>query len=359
MIKLLSGDEAIIFVLSDHGESLGENFEKTHGYFLFESTIKIPFLMKMPKMDNKYIEGQVSLIDIFPTILSYLKIKYSGVDGINLLPFIYEEKKVKARSIYIETLHLYKTFNLFPIIGIREEGKKFIYGLEPKFYILKSEEKEKKLDRKALKEYLNKLKKFKDFEKEEKIETFKSLGYINPFEGKKIQVKNEKGLIEIVQKSEDIICNTLTGREFLKRNEISLAIEYLDKSLEKEPFFYDGLIYKTIAYLLKNKPFDAIKNLDKVRKKDGFVYYLYGWAYLQLGEGEKAEKNFKECLKSNPENLQFKIGLAKSMLLQNKYKEGENLLLEVLKKDNENMEAKEALKELYEKLKGYNEKEKR
>src|SRR5260221_200642 len=77
--KLLAGlrgaeiyDSALIAVTSDHGESLGEHGENTHGVFLYDSTIRVPLLIKFPQAEfaRQRVSSRVSLVDIAPTLLS-------------------------------------------------------------------------------------------------------------------------------------------------------------------------------------------------------------------------------------------------------------------------------------------------
>jgi len=67
--KLL--DDSIIVIASDHGESLGAHGEETHGIFLYDETIRVPLLLKLPQkeMFGKRVRGRVRLLDIAPTIL--------------------------------------------------------------------------------------------------------------------------------------------------------------------------------------------------------------------------------------------------------------------------------------------------
>ena len=41
-------DSIVLSVTSDHGESLGEHGEDTHGYFVYDSTIRVPWILKAP-----------------------------------------------------------------------------------------------------------------------------------------------------------------------------------------------------------------------------------------------------------------------------------------------------------------------
>ncbi len=69
-------DGAIIAVMADHGEALGDHGEDEHGIFLYDETIHVPLVIKLPddaaaekSSGGERIENQVELVDVLPTIL--------------------------------------------------------------------------------------------------------------------------------------------------------------------------------------------------------------------------------------------------------------------------------------------------
>lgn len=64
-------DDALIVIASDHGESLGLHGEETHGVFLYDETIHVPLLLKLPQNQSagKRVTARARLVDIAPTIL--------------------------------------------------------------------------------------------------------------------------------------------------------------------------------------------------------------------------------------------------------------------------------------------------
>jgi choline-sulfatase len=68
-------NSALIAVMADHGEGLGDHGEDTHGIFLYDETINVPLLIKLPgapaeKLSaGKRVESRVGLVDVLPTIL--------------------------------------------------------------------------------------------------------------------------------------------------------------------------------------------------------------------------------------------------------------------------------------------------
>lgn len=65
-------DDTLIVIASSHGESLGAHGEDTHGIFLYDETIHVPLVLKLPKnmMAGKQIKNRARLLDIAPTLLA-------------------------------------------------------------------------------------------------------------------------------------------------------------------------------------------------------------------------------------------------------------------------------------------------
>jgi arylsulfatase A-like enzyme/cytochrome c-type biogenesis protein CcmH/NrfG len=82
-------DGALIAVMADHGEALGDHGETTHGIFLYDETIHVPLLFKLPRERSagKRIDSRVGLVDVLPTILQAVDIVVpDDVQGESLLP---------------------------------------------------------------------------------------------------------------------------------------------------------------------------------------------------------------------------------------------------------------------------------
>jgi choline-sulfatase len=84
-------DHTLIAVMADHGEALGGHGEKAHGVFLYDETIHVPLLFKMPaeSSEGKRVEGRAMLVDVTPTILQAVGVAIpKQVQGESLLPVI-------------------------------------------------------------------------------------------------------------------------------------------------------------------------------------------------------------------------------------------------------------------------------
>jgi arylsulfatase A-like enzyme/Flp pilus assembly protein TadD len=65
-----TASKTLVVVTSDHGEGLGEHGEDVHGYFVYETTLHVPLVIRGPGVKPAgVIEPVVRSVDLFPTIL--------------------------------------------------------------------------------------------------------------------------------------------------------------------------------------------------------------------------------------------------------------------------------------------------
>ena len=64
-------DDALIILLSDHGEGLADHGEEEHGIFLYDEAIRVPFIVKQPgsRAAGLRVPNPVQHIDLLPTLL--------------------------------------------------------------------------------------------------------------------------------------------------------------------------------------------------------------------------------------------------------------------------------------------------
>src|SRR4051794_1481052 len=98
-------DDAIIVLMSDHGEGLNEHGEPEHGIFLYREAIHVPLMLKLPKRDRagENDAATVSLVDIFPTIAELTEAQApANLQGKSLLHHAATDEQ---RRVYSETLY--------------------------------------------------------------------------------------------------------------------------------------------------------------------------------------------------------------------------------------------------------------
>ncbi|MHB0969245.1 MAG: sulfatase-like hydrolase/transferase [Thermoanaerobaculia bacterium] len=95
-------DSALIIVLSDHGEGLGEHGEDEHGVLLYREALHVPLFVKLPRnaRAGTHVARSVQLIDVFPTVLAAAGITHDGsTRGSSLL------ESAASGPIYAETMY--------------------------------------------------------------------------------------------------------------------------------------------------------------------------------------------------------------------------------------------------------------
>ena len=131
---------AMIVVVGDHGEGLGEHHEDTHGIFLYDSTTHVPLIVKLPdeREAGRTVEAQVRTTDIMPTILSLLGIAApANLDGDSLEPLL-TGLEAPPRTVFGETEYPLR-FGWAPLRSLRKEGFKFIEAPKPELYDLRAD----------------------------------------------------------------------------------------------------------------------------------------------------------------------------------------------------------------------------
>jgi arylsulfatase A-like enzyme/Tfp pilus assembly protein PilF len=144
-------DGALIAVMADHGEALGEHGEDTHGFFLYDETIHVPLMIKLPGAASATkdsagtkIENRVGLVDVLPTILQAVRIPVPPeVQGESLLgmllakPATVESAGTSAapgpspdRPAYAETDYPQNTYGWSPLGALRTG--KYLYIKAPR-----------------------------------------------------------------------------------------------------------------------------------------------------------------------------------------------------------------------------------
>jgi len=125
---------SLIVLTSDHGESLEEHGERTHGYFAYNSTIWVPLIITAPNGGQKVVEQHVSHVDIFPTACDILKIpKPPFLQGISLLPAL-NGKNLPERLLYFESLYPHYSRGWAPLQGYISHNEKFMESPIPELY---------------------------------------------------------------------------------------------------------------------------------------------------------------------------------------------------------------------------------
>jgi arylsulfatase A-like enzyme/Tfp pilus assembly protein PilF len=133
----------VIVLCGDHGEGLGEHGEKTHGFFIYNATMHVPLIIRMPEnAAGRTVSDPVSLVDLMPTVLGAVGLEVpSQVQGRSLLPEIRDDRRredqaERDRVLYGETFLPRIHFNWSELRGSENTKYHFIDAPRPELYDL-------------------------------------------------------------------------------------------------------------------------------------------------------------------------------------------------------------------------------
>ena len=192
-----SFDQTVIVLTGDHGESLGQHGELSHGFFAYNSAIWIPLIIKAPGVKQGVVSQNVSHLDIFPSICDIIDIeKPSFLQGDSLFPVL-KGKKLPGRTIYFESMYPFYSHGWAPLMGFIQRNEKFIESPIPELYDLEKDfdEQENLAEGKNLESYRKQLEEIirgqssagsgraKEKADAETLEKLRSLGYVSSCSG--------------------------------------------------------------------------------------------------------------------------------------------------------------------------------
>jgi choline-sulfatase len=131
-------NKSLIVFISDHGEGLNEHGESTHGYFIYQSTLRVPLIIHWPggvKSTRKdRIDEPASLLDVAPTILDALGLpRTTEMRGRSLIA------GKGTGEIYSESLYAQNHFGCAALRALRVGRYKYIDAANPELYDLASD----------------------------------------------------------------------------------------------------------------------------------------------------------------------------------------------------------------------------
>lgn len=128
-------DRTVVVVVGDHGESLGDHGERDHGIFVYESVLRVPFILRAPGVAPGRVGEVVRLPDILPTVLDLLGIEAPPVDGVSLVELMRGVRTGLDLEAYAESVYPQR-FGWSPLFALRRGHYKFIDAPRPELYDL-------------------------------------------------------------------------------------------------------------------------------------------------------------------------------------------------------------------------------
>ena len=391
---------AMIVVVGDHGEGLGEHHEDTHGIFLYDSTTHVPLIVKLPNEPEagRTVDAQVRTTDIMPTILGLLGVAApASLDGDSLEPFL-NGIVAAPRTVFGETEYPLR-FGWAPLRSIRKEGFKFIEAPKPELYDLRADPGElrnhyepwdgtvQKL-RRVLAELSAKSpapgKSSPGAVSLSTIDELHALGYLGSADARSATDVPEPSLLPDPKdkiEEQNLLHTAMMASEDGEPNKARVALEKVLKLDESSAIALRQLGRLEIASRNYAKAAGYLRRAQDARPNDATVALEYGRAlelggdlpgardalqaslklnphqfaarlslgrvYLGLNDSRAAEEQFVAAVLLQPESFEAQIDLAKALIHQRKFADAVELLEPVAGSSSSGAEMFEALAEAY------------
>jgi choline-sulfatase len=129
--------QTVVLVTADHGESLGEHGEGSHGLFLYDATLKVPWILAGPGVAAGRVPTTVARgIDVLPTLLDYAGLPVpTAVEGRSLRPAA-DGREMSDAPTYAESVYSEREFGWAPLFAWRTSRFKLIEAPRPELYDL-------------------------------------------------------------------------------------------------------------------------------------------------------------------------------------------------------------------------------
>jgi len=358
-------DDTLIVLTSDHGESLGEHGEKSHGFFVYDQTLHVPLILASRRSlpAGRRIASQVRTVDVLPTVLATLALPIpESLQGRNLLPQLDEQTDAAAYAeCYVSQLN----FGWAPLVALRRDGYKYIDAPKPELYDLTNDPAETRNlyddERERAREMRAELSDLLSGWPEsissrvqpdpETIARLRALGYTGSGGGdteRRLEDVREladpKDRLHLWSKLEELILLQSEGetdavaagaRAVLNEDGTNLlALELLASALSKSDRLDEALqVYERIVELDDTRPLSHLLHgnllwragrIDEAERSFltalstdasfARAYRRLGELYVSTGRGEKARASFEAALELD-DTVESRLGLARSLTL--------------------------------------------
>jgi choline-sulfatase len=324
-------DEIVLSVTSDHGESLGEHGESTHGFFVYDSTIRIPWILRAPGLAPRRFHHQVRILDVLPTMIELANASGpdaplpTGVDGVSLVPSFSRDASPRLEA-YCESLLPRHQFNWSELKAVRTDRFKFIDAPEPELYDLTRDPSEGSNVLSSNRDTASAMKStLAAIERSGRkangstrrpdgdpvlAEKFMALGYIGysaaPEPDAERRLPDPKGKLQVYEL-------TMSAYELAGKNKPIEAVEALRRAERIDPEVTQVHFLKGTILGNQERYREAAAALERaIELNPRYVpaRFKLALAYLRLGQNDRAERALRAVLEQEPGNVRALHNLA-------------------------------------------------
>jgi arylsulfatase A-like enzyme/Tfp pilus assembly protein PilF len=350
-------DRTVVAVIGDHGEGLNQHSEGTHGFFIYQSTARVPFIIRTPfeRLRGRRVSDPVRSVDLMPTVLDLMGVAPpKGIAGVSLAPLMTGDRKTLDLEAYAEALYPLHHFGWSELRAWRAGRYKAIDAPRPELYDLERDPHEERniyTERRALADSM--IARLRQREADSAGEgvskpapevdpearaRLAALGYVGSFvatsssprtdradpkdkidlfnlmtearEGAKDEDPDKTfervvGLYKKVLAQDPNVIDAWfsLGNVYQRAHRHEEAIAYFKRALELKPDYDLPVINMANAYRALGKDEAALAGYEHyltIDPKNAHVRYEVGQIYLDRGDEARAAQNFHQALEIDP-----------------------------------------------------------
>lgn len=360
-------DTTVIVVVGDHGESLGEHQEGTHGFFVYETATHVPFLIRAPfdRTTGRRVGSLVRTADLSPTVLDLIGMSPADGEapapGRSLVPVMTGAAADLAVEGYAEAMYPLHHYGWSALRAVRIGQYKLIDAPRPELFDLAADPGETTNLFETRRDVGNRLQRslraleaqFARAAAPPATETIDpetrarltSLGYVSSFVANeaddtvvRADPKDKIALFNLMSEARDLSKDDEAdtakmiallgqvvaddpqvidawfslGNVYYRQGRFAEAITHFRTALTLKPDYDLALINMANAYRALGKDDDALAGYEhylRVDPKNAWVHYQAGEIHLDRGALDRASEYFRQALAIDPKVAAARVAL--------------------------------------------------
>lgn len=378
-------DNTIVVVTADHGEGLGQHGEETHGFFVYESSMHVPLIVRVPGrgIAPGRVSQSVRTVDIMPTVLDLLGISPPApIEGVSLVPLLSGATRELPLDGYGEAMYPLHHYGWSELTTLRSDRYKLIDAPRPELYDLERDPgemvnlfDERRTVADAMLRQLRERKRLMAEDAPDAPQTgdvdpetrarLAALGYVGSFVATSSQPasgradpKDKIGLFNLMTTARDVAKEAdagakaigmlrsvvaedpnvidawfMLGNEYFKQSRWTEAIAQFRRALELKPDYDLAIINMANAYRRLGQDDAALAGYEHyvtIDPKNAYVHYQIGEIHMDRRDLARAEAAFAHALSIDPKLASARVATGVLAFERGQQPQAEQLLREAL-----------------------------
>ena len=348
--RLLS--RTFVSVIADHGEAFGEHSEVGHGFLLYHTTLRVPWIVAGPGVGPAVVEGTAFLEDVAPTLLGLCGAAspepFEGMDlSARLTDTASPGGRLADRGVYIDTYFPRVQHRWSELLGWRKGPYKLIRGPRSELFDLRADPEEtvNLIDARAdlaremageLDAYLERaasrrLATAVEAPDAETVERLKSLGYVGggtgeefPEAGWDLGLPDPRDAVVAWNHRQESRALYRFSLVRLSAGDFKGALRWADSSLAHDSENLDALLVRSQSLNALSREGESLagyRTLLAARPQDAGAWAGYGMALDKTGRGKEARDAYRKALEIDPDHPQANVAVGYMLVREGKLEE--------------------------------------